>query len=128
MRLSHGVPRGDLKYLMICICTSGSSSDLFSGRRTQCTAPSAVVTHCLCAIATAGGRGGGGAAGGHDTMLVEPAKKNDACQDRGIPASEGMPLRKLKLTWLVDKNSKVTASLRWSSVSASGSVGLSAFG
>ena len=73
-----------------------------------------------------GGEGGGGIAGGHGAiMLVEPEKKNDPCL-LSLVLSPGLPLCKVKWTWLVDKNSKVTVSLRWVSVSACGSLGLSA--
>ena len=73
-----------------------------------------------------GGEGGGGIAGGHGAiMLVEPEKKNDPAH-LSLVSSPGLPLCKVKWTWLVDKNSKVTVSLRWVSVSACGSLGLSA--
>ena len=72
-----------------------------------------------------GGKGGGGIAGGHGAiMLVEPVKKN-APPIWFEAQSIGLPLCKVKWTWLVDKNSRVTVNLRWIAVSASGSLGLS---
>ena len=96
-----------------------------TGRSSQ-DAAAAAAAAARAAGGGSGGEGGGGIAGGHGAiMLVEPEKKNDPAH-LSLVLSPGLPLCKVKWTWLVDKNSKVTVSLRWVSVSACGSLGLSA--